>query len=88
MFKWANTLYFVWDNFMGSSRQKKKLAKKNEVLSRIPDDPEHVVRLKIGVRKQGARVESVPLKKLERLASRKNLRWKYEDGWLILWGLS
>ena len=81
----VNTLYFVWSDLMGSSRQKKKLAKKHEVLSSIPDDPEYVVQLKVGVRKQGARVESVPLKKLERLASRKNLHWKYEDGWLILY---
>ena len=45
---------------------------------------ENIIRLKVTVRK-GARIESVPLKKLERLANQKKLGWKYEDGWLILY---
>ena len=44
-----------------------------------------IVRLKVSVRK-GARIESVPLRKLERLASRPRLYWKLEDGWLVLVG--
>ena len=45
---------------------------------------DNIIRLKVTVRK-GARIESVPLKKLERLTNRKKLRWKYDDGWLILY---
>jgi hypothetical protein len=41
------------------------------------------VMLKVTARK-GARIESVPLKKLERAAMHKNLNWEYKDGWLIL----
>ena len=50
----------------------------------LPVDSENIVYLKVTVRR-GARIESVPLKKLERLASRKKLLWKYEDGWLKLY---
>jgi len=59
----------------------------NEVMSGLTVTSEDVVRLKVTVRK-GARVESVPLKKLEKLASKTKLYWKLENGWLILYGLS
>jgi len=59
-----------------------------EVLPKTEVDSENVVRLKVTVRK-GARIESVPLKKLEKLASKTRLHWKLkDDGWLILVGLS
>lgn len=44
------------------------------------------MRLKVRVHK-GARIESVPLRKLEKLASKTSRYWKFEDGWLILMGL-
>ena len=81
---------------MGSVRSKKKNMKKiisemsqvstNEILARHDPSSEEIVRLKVTVRK-GARIESVPLKKLEKLANRSRLYWKFEDGWLILIGL-
>lgn len=58
-----------------------------EILSEAEVDSENVARLKATVRK-GARIESVPKKKLEKLASKTKLYWKFEDGWLILYGLS
>lgn len=42
------------------------------------------LRLFVRVRKQGARIESVPLKRLKKLAGFKERRWEFEDGWLIL----
>jgi hypothetical protein len=42
------------------------------------------VRLYVRVRSQGARVESVPLRRLEKLADYRKRRWSYEDGWLVL----
>jgi hypothetical protein len=42
------------------------------------------IRLRICVRVQGARIESVPLKELVRLSVYRKKRWSYEDGWLIL----
>jgi hypothetical protein len=81
---------------MGSARLKKKKRKKLEAkmsqisTSKIIDSldvgSEDIVRLKVTVRK-GARIESVPLKKLEKLASKTRHYWKFEDGWLILIGL-
>ena len=41
------------------------------------------LRLKVTVRK-GARIESVPLKRLEKANSYKKKRWELQDGWLIL----
>ena len=75
-----------------SRRAKKKLKSKlsistEEVLSNAEVDSENIVRLKLTTRK-GTRIESVPLKKLEKLASKTKLHWKLEDGWLILYGLS
>ena len=74
-------------------RAKRKIKSKlrsistNEALSKVELDSENIVRLKLTTRK-GTRIESVPLKKLEKLANKTNLFWKFEDGWLILYGLS
>jgi len=74
-------------------RSKKKQKSKikpistEEVLSNAKIDSENIIRLKVTVRK-GARIESVPLKKLEKLASKTRLHWALNDGWLILYGLS
>lgn len=59
----------------------------DEALAKNEIDSESIVRLKITIRK-GARIESVPMKKLEKLASRKKLHWKLEGGWLTLIGLA
>lgn len=73
-------------------RSKKKLMSKiksistEEELSKAEVDSENIVRLKVTVRK-GARIESVPLKKLEKMASKKRLQWQMKEGWLILYGL-
>ena len=58
-----------------------------EALSKVELDSDSIVRLKLTTRK-GTRIESVPLKKLEKLANKTNLYWKLEDEWLILYGLS
>jgi len=43
------------------------------------------IRLFIKVRERGrARVESVPVKHLAKLAKCRKRRWSFEDGWLIL----
>jgi hypothetical protein len=83
--------------FMGSARLKKKMQKKSESkMSRVPTSSiiasldvssEEIVRLKVTKRK-GARIESVPLKKLERLATKTRRYWKFENGWLMLFGVS
>ena len=82
--------------FMGGARLKKKQKKKlREEMSQVPTSEimgslgvssEEIVRLKVTVRK-GARIESVPLKKLDKLASKDKRCWKFEDGWLLLIGL-
>jgi hypothetical protein len=59
----------------------------NEILSQTEFDSENIIRLKLTTRK-GTRIESVPVKKLEKLATNKNLYWKLKDNWLILIGLS
>lgn len=81
---------------MGSARLKKKMKKKlrkemsrvstSEIMAGLDVGSEDIVRLKVTVRK-GARIESVPLKKLEKLASKTRRYWKFEDGWLILIGI-
>ena len=43
------------------------------------------IRLKVTVQK-GARIESLPLRKLEKASGYKKKRWEYKDGWLILEG--
>ena len=42
------------------------------------------LRLFIRVRRQGSRIESVPLKRLIRLSGFRKRRWIFVDGWLIL----
>lgn len=42
------------------------------------------LRLFVCVRVQGARIESVPLKRLVRLSGYRKKRWEFKDGWLIL----
>jgi len=64
-----------------------KLLSTDEAISKADVTSDNIVRLKLTTRK-GTRIESVPLKKLEKLANKTNLYWKLEDGWLILIGLS
>jgi len=42
------------------------------------------ISLYIRTRKQGSRIESIPLKKLVKLSSYRKKRWVFKDGWLIL----
>jgi hypothetical protein len=42
------------------------------------------LRLFVRSRKQGSRIESVPLKKLIKLSGFRKRRWEFKDGWLIL----
>ena len=42
------------------------------------------LRLFVRSRKQGSRIESVPVKRLVELASYRKTRWSFVDGWLIL----
>ena len=80
---------------MSSARLKKKMKKKlesemsrlstNENMAGLDVSSEGIVRLKVTMRK-GARIESVPMKKLEKLASKTKRYWKFEDGWLTLIG--
>jgi repressor of nif and glnA expression len=42
------------------------------------------VRLLVSMREHGARIESVPLKRLVELSGYRKTRWFFEDGWLIL----
>jgi len=42
------------------------------------------LRLFIRVRRQGCRIESVPMRRLVELSSFRKRRWEFEDGWLIL----
>ena len=42
------------------------------------------IRLFVLVRKQGCRIESVPVRRLVELSSYRKRRWDFEDGWLIL----
>ena len=81
---------------VGSARLKKKKKKKSEakmaqrstseIIAGLDVSSEEIVRLKVTVRK-GARIESIPLRKLETLANKTKRYWKFEDGWLILIGL-
>jgi len=38
----------------------------------------------IRVRKQGSRIESVPLKIVDRMSRRSGKYWYLDDGWLVL----
>ena len=42
------------------------------------------IRLYVRTRKQGSRIESVPLKRLVRMTRFRKKRWDFRDGWLIL----
>jgi len=42
------------------------------------------LRLFVKVRKQGSRIESVPLKGLVELSAFRERCWSFEDGWLVL----
>jgi len=42
------------------------------------------LRLFVRSRKQGSRIESVPLKQLIKLSGFRRRRWEFKDGWLIL----
>jgi hypothetical protein len=67
-------------------KQKPKPTSTNEEISEIEFHGDNKISLKITVRK-GARIESVPKKKLEKLATKQRLYWKLEKEWLILYGL-
>ena len=67
-------------------KQKPKLASTNEEISEIEFHGDNKISLRITVRK-GARIESVPKKKLEKLATKQRLIWKLENDWLILYGI-
>jgi len=66
-------------------KQKTKLKQisKNPIKTETEVDADNVIRLKITVRK-GARIESVPIKKLEKLATKKQKQWELKGEWLIL----
>lgn len=42
------------------------------------------VLLRVSVRDKGARIESVPLKRLVKLSAYRKRHWVFDDGWLIL----
>jgi hypothetical protein len=42
------------------------------------------VKLYVRVRSQGARIESVPLKVVEKMSCKAHRSWYFEDGWLVL----
>ena len=46
--------------------------------------PIAVLRLFVRVRKQGSRIESVPLGRLVEMSKCGFRNWRFEDGWLIL----
>ena len=66
--------------------QKPTMVSTNEEISKIEFHGDNKISLKITVRK-GARIESVPKKKLEKLATKQRLIWKLENDWLTLYGL-
>lgn len=75
---------------MKSKREQKlhserKPVSTDEIISKAEIDSENIIRLKLTTRK-GTRIESVPLKKLEKMANKTKLVWKLDDGWLTLYG--
>lgn len=42
------------------------------------------ISLRIHTRKQGSRIDSIPLKKLVKMSEFRKKRWTFKDGWLIL----
>ena len=69
------------------SKPKSNPVSTGKMISRAVINSDNLVRLKVTVHK-GARIESVPLRKLEKLSTQSNLFWKLEDDWLILYGFS
>ena len=66
--------------------QKTKPTSTNEEIFETEFHGDNKISLKITVRK-GARIESVPKKKLEKLATKQTRYWKLEYDWLILYGI-
>ena len=64
-------------------KTKPKQISKNPIKPETEVDADNIIRLKITVRK-GARIESVPIKKLEKLATKNRKQWEIEGEWLIL----
>ena len=62
---------------------KPKQNSKNPIKTENQVNPDEIIRLKITIRK-GARIESLPLKKLEKIASAKRKEWELKGEWLIL----
>jgi len=63
-----------------SHKLKTKSASTTDVISDADVSSDNIVRLKLTTRK-GTRIESVPLKKLKKLANNPQLYWKLEAGW-------
>ena len=66
--------------------QKVKPVSTNEEIFETEFHGDNKISLKITVRKS-ARIESVPKKKLEKLATKQTRYWKLENDWLILYGI-
>jgi hypothetical protein len=64
-------------------KTKPKRISKNPIKAETEVNADNVIRLKITVRK-GARIESVPLKKLEKIATKKQKQWELKGEWIIL----
>ena len=67
------------------NKQKTKPTQTKEPTTQNELTAENIIRLKLTTRK-GTRIESVPLNKLKKVATKKKLSWKVEDEWLILYG--
>ncbi len=72
------------------SKNKHKLKTKptltNQQINHAELSSENIIRLKLTTRK-GTRIESVPLKKLEKLSQNNRLCWELNKEWLILYGI-
>ena len=69
------------------TKHKTKLISTDEEISEIEFHRDNKISFKITVRK-GARIESVPKKKLEKLPTKQRRFWKFENDWLIQYGLT
>ena len=65
----------------------KPLVSTEELISKSELTSDNIIHLNLTTRK-GTRIESVPLKKLEKLANKAKLLWKLEGGWLLLYGFT
>ena len=89
-YKYFENIIYTRGVLVGGARPRTKKMRKimslisqvstNEILKLHEPSSEEIVRLKVTVRK-GARIESVPLKKLKKLTSNKRRYWTFEDGW-------